>query len=563
MDMPPEPWREHYAHPGLWDRDFAPLSLPAMFEAAAAAHGPRPLVEFMGRRFSYAQLLAQARGFAAGLQALGLARGDRVGLFLPNVPAYVAAYYGALIAGLVVVNFSPLYAEGELAAQAHDSGTRLLVTLDSPALLPKALSLLQGTPVERLVVVRLGEQLPTLKRIALALVGRKQTMALPRRPDVLDWGAVTRGPAPTPVSIDPLADLALIQYTGGTTGVPKGALLTHQNLSANARQINAAEPYSQPADVALAVLPLFHVFANSCLLNRTVVAGCSLSMLPRFDAGQVIATVARVRPTALFVVPTMLQALLAHPKMPGSDWRCVREIISGAAPLPSAVRERFEGMTGTRVIEGYGLTESAGVVTVNPLTPGREAHGIGQPLPATRLRLLDRDDPALDAAPGEPGELAVLGPQVMQGYWNRPDAAAISFAMRGDQRWLRTGDVATIDAHGYASIVDRQKDMIAVGGFKVYPSQVEAVLLDHPAVAEAVVMGMPDAYHGEVPRAFVILREPGAGVTGDALRDWLNARVGKHERVDAVVIRASLPKTMIGKLDRKALRAELADAVGG
>ena len=333
-------------------------------------------------------------------------------------------------------------------------------------------------------------------------------------------------------------------------------MLTHQNLTANARQIAAIDPMRGQRDVILGVLPFFHVFANAAVLNRTVVNGGCIAMLPRFDAGQCLQTLQRVKATAMPGVPTMYQALLDHPALKKTDFTSLRICISGGAPLSLPLKQRFEAATGARLIEGYGLTETSGVVSCNPYEGEERPGTIGLPLPATRVRLLDREDPHRDAAPGEPGELAVQGPQIMQGYWQRPEAAAAAFAERDDGRWLRTGDVATIDADGYLTIVDRIKDMIAVGGFKVFPSQVEAVLEDHPAVREVLVIGVPDPYLGEVPRAYVTLREA-ASTDGAALRDWLNARLGKHERVDAVEVRPSLPKTMIGKLDRKALRAEL------
>lgn len=556
QSWPGEPWRDHYAHACAWDERFPPLSLVEMFAASVAAHPDRPLVEFEGREFSYGELFAEARRFAAGLQARGLAKGDRVGLFLPNVPTYVPAYYGALMAGATVVNFSPLYTAEELEAQVIDSGARTLVTLDVPALLPTALEVLRDSPLDRLVVARLADLLPPLKRLAVKLIGRGKLSPVPRQADVCSWGACL-GRDPQPVAIDPVRDLALLQYTGGTTGTPKGAMLSHQNLSANARQVRALDPDKGARDMVLGVLPLFHVFANTCVLNRTVLNGGCIAMQPRFDAGQALAKLRQVRPTALFAVPTMLQALLDHPDIAKTDCSSIREVIAGGAPLPQPIKQRFETATGTRVIEGYGLTESSGVVSTNPLQGENRAGTIGQPLPATRLRLLDKEDAALDAAPGEPGELAVLGPQVMQGYWNRPDAEATAFAVRGGERWLRTGDIATFDADGYVRIVDRSKDMIAVGGFKVFPSQVEAVLLQNPAVSECLVIGVADDYRGEMPRAYATLR-PEAQATGDELKDWLNARIGKHERVDAVVVREALPKTMIGKLDRKALRAEVA-----
>jgi len=551
---PSQPWQAHYAHPTPWDTVFAPLSVPQMFADSAARFADRPLVDFLGRLFTYRDLHREAQAFAAGLQRLGIGKGDRVGLFLPNVPLYISAYYGAMIAGATVVNFSPLYTADELAAQVADSGTRLLVTIDSSALLPTAVTVKEQSALEWLVVGSLAAQLPWIKGLALRLFSRKSLSPIP--PSALHWDDVLADSAPQPVPLDPEEDLALLQYTGGTTGTPKGAMLTHQNITANTRQVEAIDPQQQARDVIVGVLPFFHVFANICVLNRTVAHGGCIAMLPRFDAGQALKTLARVRATAMPGVPTMYQALLDHPDCGKTDFGSLRVCISGGAPLPLPLKQRFEAVTGARLIEGYGLTETAGVAAANPYEGEERPGTIGQPIPATRVRLLDKEDPAQDAPPGEPGELAIQGPQVMRGYWRRPEAAAAAFAERPDGRWLRTGDVAVLEEGGYLRIVDRIKDMIAVGGFKVFPSQVEAVLLHHPAVREALVIGVPDAYRGEAPRAYVTLHE-GAAATGEALADWLNRQLGKHERVDSVVVRDSLPKTMIGKLDRKALRAEL------
>ena len=552
-----EPWLTHYAHGCDWRLDLPPLSLPDMFARSAAAYPERPLVDFLAREYSYAVLYREAQAFAAWLQGIGIARGDRVGLYLPNVPIYVSAYYGAAMAGATLVNFSPLYTVDELAAQVRDSGTRLLVTLNSSALLPTALRVLDETPLERLVVGALGQMLPWSKRMLLAVLGRKAISAIPARGDVVPWRQTVLPGTPVPVEIDPLNDLALLQYTGGTTGIPKGAMLTHQNLTANARQVSAIDPQAGQRDMILGVLPLFHVFANTCVLNRTVAGGGCIAMLPRFVSKQALKTLARVKATAMPAVPTMFQALLDDPAIAKTDFSSLRICISGGAPLPLPLKARFEAATGARVVEGYGLTESAGVVSTNPYEGEERVGTIGQVLPGTRVRLLNREVPERDAGPGEAGELAVQGPQIMQGYWQRPEAAASTFAQRSDGQWLRTGDVATIDAAGYIRIVDRIKDMIAVGGFKVFPSQVEAVLLQHPAVKEALVIGVPNDRMGEMPRAFVCLDPEAAAASGDELRDWLNGRIGKHERVDEVVIRESLPKTMVGKLDRKALREEL------
>lgn len=551
-----EPLLTSYAHGCDWQRQFAPLSLPDMFAQSASAYPARTLVDFLGRQYSYAALYQEAQAFAAWLQGIGIVRGDRVGLYLPNVPIYVSAYYGAAMVGATLVNFSPLYTADELAAQVRDSGTRLLITLNSSALLPTAIKVLDDTLLERLVVGALGQMLPWSKRIMLAVLGRKAITAIPARSDVVPWHQTVLPGAPVPVAIDPEKDLALLQYTGGTTGTPKGAMLTHQNLTANARQVAAIDPQAGQRDMILGVLPLFHVFANTCVLNRTVTNGGCIAMLPRFVSRQALNTLARVKATAMPAVPTMFQALLDDPAIAKTDFSSLRICISGGAPLPLPLKARFEAATGARVVEGYGLTESAGVVSTNPYEGEERVGTIGQVLPGTRVRLLDREAPERDAKPGEAGELAVQGPQIMQGYWQRPEAAASAFAQREGEQWLRTGDVATIDSAGYIRIVDRIKDMIAVGGFKVFPSQVEAVLLQHPAVKEVLVIGVPDDRMGEMPRAFVCLG-PDQTALGDELRDWLNSRIGKHERVDAVVLRESLPKTMVGKLDRKALREEL------
>ncbi len=546
-----------YNHPCAWELDLPPLTMPEMLEHSVAAHPGATLVEFMGRHYSYAEILRDARAFAAGLQKLGIAKGDRVGMFLPNVPIYVAAYFGAMMAGAIAVNFSPLYTVDELEAQVEDSGTKLLVTLDVPALLPTACKVLDQSSLQKLVVGRLADMLPWYKGLALRLVGRKSTSPLPRRAEVLAWKDMIGRGQPTPVALDAERDIALLQYSGGTTGVPKGAMLSHQNLTANARQVDAIDPFRSGPDIIMGVLPLFHVFANTCVLNRTVVKGGCLSMLPRFDAAQALKTMERVGATAFPGVPTMYQALLDNPRLAQTDFSSLLVCISGGAPLPEPLHQRFEEASGARLVEGYGLTESSGVVSTNPYE-GENRHGtIGQPLPETCIRLLDKEDPTQDAPPGEPGELAICGPQVMQGYWNRPEAAEAAFALRDGERWLRTGDIATLDPDFYIRIVDRSKDMITVGGFKVFPSQVEDVLLRNSCVKEVLVIAVPDAYLGERPAAFVTLAECSPPTDGEKLCNWANSHLGKHERLQRVEIRDALPKTPIGKLDRKALRREV------
>ncbi len=563
MTDPTSAWRDAYRHPTPWDTDFPPLSMVDLFDTAAGRSANEPLIDFLGRQYSYAQVHHAANRVACGLQALGYGPGDRIGLFLPNVPHYLAAYYGILKLGATVVNFSPLYTVDELAHQVADSGTRLLFTVSAKAVLPTALKVLERSTLERVVVGSVAGSLPPVKSLLYRLLKRKETAPRPKDPRVTAFSALIANQATHAApTINADVDVALIQYTGGTTGVPKGAMLTHQNLSANARQIMAIDPHPGEPDRILGVLPLFHVFANTCVLNRTVLNGGCIVMLPRFEAGQVLAAIHRTKATSLPGVPTMYQALLDHPAIGKTDFGSLRVCISGGAPLAGALKARFESATGATVVEGYGLSESAGVVSANPYEQPGKPGTIGQPIPATHVKLVDKGNPLQPAPDGEPGEILIAGPQIMKGYWERPEADEEVFVADATGcRWLRTGDVGTIDEEGFIKIVDRLKDMIAVSGFKVFPSQIEAALYRHPAVKEALVIGLPDAYRGEHPRAYVTLVD-GTTETGEALKAWLNPQLGRHEQVDEVVIRLTMPKTMIGKLSRKDLIAEVMAANG-
>ncbi|MGB5076904.1 MAG: AMP-binding protein [Sphingorhabdus sp.] len=557
LDMP---WTANYLHPSKWDQHFAPLALHDMFFQSADRMGQSALADFMGRKYSYAEMAGVVRRVARGLQDKGIGKGDQVGLFLPNVPLYIAAYYGALAAGATVVNFSPLYSVDELAHQVADSGTSILFTVSATALLPTAIKVLEKSSLKELVVGSIADALPCAKSIAYRLFKRAEIAAIPRDSRITAYSDLiaNSGDYSVPI-IAPHTDIAQLQYTGGTTGVPKGAMLSHQNITANARQVNCIDPESffnksdnLSEDRILGVLPFFHVFANATVLNRTVNNGGEIVMLPRFEAKAALAAINRTHVTSLPGVPTMYQALLDCPEIATTNFSSLRACISGGAPLPTELKARFEARSGAVVIEGYGLTESSGVVSCNPYQGLNKAGSIGQPIPGTIVKLVDKEDPTKPAPAAEPGELVFSGPQVMLGYWNRPDADDEVFV----DGFLRTGDVATIDDDGFIFIVDRLKDMIAVGGFKVFPSQVEEILYRHPSVKEALVIGVPDSYHGEIPRAYVTLQDE-ATEDGASLADWLNPQLGKHERVQAVVVRDALPKTMIGKLDRKALRLEL------
>ncbi len=553
-DQPPI-WQSYYNHPVPWDQVYPPLSMPGMFFRSAGRRGDANLLDFMGRKYSYRQVAAAVGRVAKGLQDLGVGKGDRIGLYLPNVPHYVSAYYGAMAIGATVVNFSPLYTVDELNHQVEDSGTKILFTLSATALFPNAYEVLEQSSLERLVVGSISGALPPAKALFYSLFKRKEISPQPDDDRITPFSDLISndGDFKAP-DIQPEKDIALLQYTGGTTGTPKGAMCSHQNLTANARQINDIDPFLDEVDRLMGVLPFFHVFANSAVLNRTIQRGGEIVMLPRFDAKQTLKAISRTKITAMPGVPTMYQALLDHADIDKTDFSSLKVCVSGGAPLSLELKKKFEAKTGAKLVEGYGLTESCGVVSANPYEGLNKPGTIGQPVPGTFVKLVDKGDPTKPAPQGEPGELIFSGPQVMQGYWNLPEEDDQVFI----DGFLRTGDVATIDADGYIKIVDRLKDMISVGGFKVFPSQVEEVLYKHDAVKEALVIGVPDAYRGESPKAYVSL-EPGASVTGEELKNWLNPQLGKHERVVDVVIRDSLPKTMIGKLDRKALREEELD----
>ena len=551
---------ENYHHPTPWESQFEPAPVPDLLARTTAEDPAAPFLHFLGRTYSYGEIFESANRFAVGLKDMGIEAGDRVGLFLPNVPIYAAAYYGAMMAGAVVVNFSPLYSVEELSWQVGDSGTKVLVTVDVPELYATAHEVLSQSGLDTLVVGRLSKMLPWIKGTALKLIKRSQIADVSWGSKVREWddlqGEWSSG-TPAPAKLDPRKDLALLQYTGGTTGRPKGAMLGHDQLSVNAQQVAALNPFGSPRDeIFVGALPFFHVFANTALLNHAMVSGAAIAMVPRFDAKQVLQTIAKYKATGFPGVPTMFQAMLDHPDLTKTDLSSLKVCISGGAPMPAPVHTKFEDVTGVRVVEGYGLTESAGVVSANPYAGERKKGTIGQLVAGTQIVLLDKEDPSRLAPEGEPGELAVHGPQIMRGYWNRPELQAEEFVERDGKTYLRTGDVAIMDEDGFLAIVDRIKDMISVGGFKVFPSVVEDVILEHPSVKEALVIGVPEDYRGEVPRAYVTL-EDDADIGGDALKGWLNDRIGKHERVDKVVIREELPKTLIGKLDRKALRAEV------
>ena len=550
------PWLRRYPAGIAWAQDFPRETLPDLLDAATERFAARPALDFLGRRLTYAQLRARVASAAEGLRRLGAGPGTRVGICLPNSAAFILAYFGAMKAGAAVSAFSPLHVEEDMAAQARDAGVEILVASDLDPLLPRALSLLNrgDTPVRHLCVARFHEELPWLKGLAFRLLKAKSLAAVPQGDArITDFGAMAALPAiAQPPTLAP-EDLAVLQYTGGTTGTPKAAMLSHANLAANARQVAAWFTTSKPGEeVTMAVIPFFHVFAMTVAMNTGLFGGSRVVMQPRFDWPMLKAALRRTRPTVFPGVPTLFKAVMDKGAT-ARELASVKACISGGAPLPAQVKADFERLAGCTLVEGYGLTETSPVAFCNPLEGENRAGTIGLPLPGVTPSLRALDDPSREVAPGERGELCLRGPNVMRGYWNRPADTAAAFT---DDGFLRTGDVGIMDEDGYVTLVDRIKDLILVSGFNVYPRAVEEALYRHPDVAAATVVGMPDATKGEVPAAFVQPRE-GSGLTEAALREFLQGKLSPVEMPRRLELRAELPRTAVGKLSKKELRAEL------
>jgi long-chain acyl-CoA synthetase len=530
------------------------MAVPSLLARAAAAFAGRPAMCFEGRRWSYGELAGLVDRAAAGLQRLGLRPGDRVGLCLPNTPYFVIFYYAALKAGLVVVNYNPLYVARELRHQIADSATTTMIVPDIAVIFDKVFGILPDSGLTRIIVCPFAEVLPPVKRIAFQVLRRK-ILARPVWSDrVIPYREIVApGAPPAAVRIEP-SDLAVLQYTGGTTGLPKGAMLTHANLSINAQQATYHMPSMRPGEEKLmGVLPLFHVFAMTSILNGGILMGAELILHPRFEIGALMKSLVRDKPTIMHAVPTVYNAIATAAESRRVDISSLRVCVSGGAPLPAEIRERFMKLTGCRVIEGYGLTEASPAVTSNPPDGEVRPGSVGIAMQGTIVEIRGLDDIARLLPAGERGEICVRGPQVMRGYLNRETDTRDVFVDGA----LRTGDVGYLDSDGYLYVTDRIKDLIICSGYNVYPRVIEDALYEHPAVAEAIVIGIADSYRGQVPLAFVTLRA-GEFRTGEELREFLRDRLSPIELPVRVEIRTSLPKTMIGKLSRKELVAEAA-----
>ncbi len=509
---------------------------------------------FQGRSLTYGEVDGIASRLASGLVSLGLKRGDRVALFMPNMPQFVMSYFGALKAGGIVVPCSPMYKEKELEYQLRDSGASILVAAndivggnDLFASVEKCRSRLE---LRSLVTASVTDYIPSFKRPFAGLKGVKN---VERSGTIAFTDLVGKSePIERSTEVDPVRDVAVLQYTGGTTGVSKGAMLSHANLYINAFQTAVVLPLRE-SDVALAVLPFFHIYGMTTAMNAPLSVGCSIVALPRFDVEDVMKTIEKYKVTSFCGVPTMYIAVINHAKVSRFNLRTVRSCISGGAALPVAVRKRFIELTGSALVEGYGLTEASPVTHVNPTGEGATVKdgSIGIPVSGTDAGVVSLEDPSKFVGVGEEGELVVKGPQVMLGYWNRKDET--DTVIRGG--WLLTGDIARMDEQGFFFIVDRKKDMIDVGGFKVWPREVEEVLFTHPGVREAAAVGVPDDYRGEAVRAYVVLRPESKGkVSEREIIDFCRERIATFKAPRSVVFVDELPKTLVGKVLRRKLR---------
>jgi long-chain acyl-CoA synthetase len=551
------PWVDHYPDGVRWD---APIDTTPVAEQVLGACAKTPeatALDFLGRKTRFRELGEAIEAFAGALQArLGVRKGTRVALMLPNTPFYVIAYYGVLRAGGTVVNCNPLYSIGELTHIAADSGADLLVTLDLKQLFDKAQKLVEAGHVGTLVVCHFPDALPGVKKV-LYNVARRGDLVDPASTPIakkivrFDELMAARH-KPTPVAIDALADVAVQQYTGGTTGTPKGAMLSHANIAANMSQIDAwGCGLFYPPSRVVAVLPFFHIFAMTVCMNVPLCNGTQVVMLPRFELRALLDLLTRTGANVLPAVPTLIHAIARSGDKAKPHLESLDVVVSGGAPLPNETRTAWAKVCRSLLAEGYGLTQASPVVCSAALRVPSKPMSIGQPLPAPDIRFIDVDS-GEPVAQGERGELQVRGPQVMLGYHNDPEATEAALV---DGGWLRTGDVGYMDEEGYVYLVDRIKDLIICSGFNVYPRVIEEALATHPAVEEVNVIGVPDSYKGEAPVAYVKLAA-GAEASESDLKTYLTDRLSKIEMPREILFREELPKTLIGKLSKKELRED-------
>jgi long-chain acyl-CoA synthetase len=550
------PWVKSYPPNVRWDAPLDLSSVQSVLEKAAGQFGPKAALDFMNKRISYAELDALANRAAKGFQKLGVKPGVHVGLYLPNTPHYVIAFFGVLKAGGVVVNYSPLDALPTLQLKVNDSETDILVTLDLASLYPQAEKLLASTRLKTLVIGEFAEMTPApvgaqMKAAGMLADVKHDDRHIAFRDLIDNDGRYQAHP------LGALADeLAVIQYTGGTTGSPKGAMLTHANLTAACSlyaevMTRGEEGMRVGEERVLCILPLFHIYSLTVVMLLGFRLGSELVLHPRFDPVAAVKDIIEKKITVYLGVPTMHVAILSVPGVEKLDFSALRLCGSGGAPLPVAVQDRFESVIGCALNEGWGMTETAPLGTFNPRDGVRRRGSCGVPYPGTEMKFIDVADPEREIKLGERGEICVKGPNIMKGYWKKPEATANSMTADG---FFRTGDVGYMDEDGYVYIVDRTKDMLLCGGFNVYPRNIEEAIYQHPSVEEVSVIGIPDDYRGETPKAFVKLKAGATPLTVEDMKAFLKDRLGKHEMIGAMEIRAELPKTPVGKISKKDLR---------
>lgn len=529
-------WLAHYPDSIAKEIEIPNKSLPQMLLETTTNYPQNNALSFFGRKFTYQELTKEAHGFASVLQKKGVQKGDRVAIMLPNCPQYVIAYYGILIAGGIVTQVNPMLVEREIEHILNDSGAETLIVFD--AVYPRVKSVQANSSLSTIVVVSLQPSEQTMEDYSFEVFMAEATGA------------------PIPVEIDPEHDVAVLQYTGGTTGRSKGAMLTHRNLYANVLQSYEffKEKTNFGKDKFLTVIPLFHVFGMTACMNLGIFTAAESILLPRFELEEVLQTIKNEQPTHFPGVPTMYVAITNHPKAEEYGINSIKTCNSGSAPMPVELMRQFEGKTGAKILEGYGLSEAAPVTHCNPIFAERKPGSVGIGYPSTDYKIVDLGNGTEEVPVGELGELIIKGPQVMKGYWNMPEETAITLR----DGWLYTGDIARVDEDGYLYIVDRKKDLIIASGYNIYPRDVEEVIYEHPAVQEAVVIGVPDPYRGETVKAYVVLKA-GKEISEEELIEYCRKNMATYKVPRMIEFRDELPKTNVGKILRRALREEAAN----
>jgi long-chain acyl-CoA synthetase len=534
--------------------DFENTLVPQYLAESAARFPDHTALIFQGYSVTFKELDEMVGKFAAALKDFDIKKGDSVAILLPNVIPCVVAYYATLRIGAIVVFNNPLYSDPELEHQFTDSGSRFLITLD--LLADRMVKLREKTNIKTIVYTSIGDFLPFVKRLLFPLVAKKKGLAkdVSPAPDLYAFKDIISRYSPDNTQADlTMDDVAMYQYTGGTTGVSKGVMLTHGNISFQIQQIEAWFPeFDKGAEIMLGALPFFHVFGMSVSMNLAIRLAWTNVLVPKPQAEPLLEAISKFKVTFAPLVPTMYIGILDHPDLEHTDLSSIKGCFSGSAPLPLEVISKFEKKTGSVIVEGYGLTESSPVTHVNPFRGQRKVGSIGIPVPNTECKIVDIEDNTREVPVGEPGELLMRGPQIMKGYLNKPEETAKTLTKDG---FLCTGDVAKMDEEGYFYIVDRIKDMIISGGYNVYPRDIDEVLYEHPKILEACAVGIPHPKRGEAVKVFVVLKQ-GQTMTEQEVIDYCADKLARYKLPVAVEFREELPKSNVGKILRKDLRKQ-------